>query len=863
MRARRLLLGLGLAALLAGAPAQVASAATSDWPTYHRTNQRDGNDTSASPFSGIGQQWISAPLDGDIYAEPLVVGNQVIVATENNSLFSLDATTGAPTWAAPANFGTPVTVSGNSLFSPCGNISPLGITGTPVVDPVAGIVYAVAFVHGTTTDQYSLVAVNLSDGSSKFTPIPITPTGFDVYRQQQRGALVLANGYVYVPFGGYAGDCATYHGWVIGVKADGSTTTLRVFNDQPQPPCAGTTADEAGIWAPGGVAADSSGNLYVATGNGSHTISYDCGETVFKLSPTLGYLDSWAPTEWASLNGSDTDVGSVAPLLVASASMIFQTGKSGWGWLLHTSAMSTNASHIGGEAFNAPVCAAAISSNDPTVPRDQVFSGLAYADPYVYVPCPEGIKAVKLSGATFSIAWTTPAFHMEAPILSGGILWAIDTGSDLLRGFDPSTGTLKFTTTLGAQQHFPTPTAGQGRIYVADGAGPETIRAFGQGAGRYHPVTPTRLYDSRNGGGRLAAGATRDVPISGVGGIPSSGIAAAMINVTVTNTTAPSFLTVYPTGFQRPNTSNLNWTAGKTIANLVAVAIGDSGDVTVFNAAGLTDVILDLEGWISTPGPPAPDGLFNPLVPARILDTRDGTGGVPIAKIGAGQTVTVQVSGRGLVPLTGVTAVVLNVTATNPTVQSFLTVYPAGGSRPLTSNLNFAPGTTVPNRVVVLLGTGGKITIYNPAGSVDAIADVNGWFTDTTAGGTGSAFTGVAPTRILDTRDGTGGVSTPLGPGQTIALTVAGVGGVPPIGSTTPPRAVVLNVTVTGPTAASSILTLWPAGATRPGTSDLNFVAGQTVPNLTIVQVSATGTVDVYNALGSVQVIADVTGWYG
>ena len=135
-------------------------------------------------------------------------------------------------------------------------------------------------------------------------------------------------------------------------------------------------------------------------------------------------------------------------------------------------------------------------------------------------------------------------------------------------------------------------------------------------------------------------------------------------------------------------------------------------------------------------------------------------------------------------------------------------------------------------------------------------------FTATTTGGTGSSLTPLTPFRILDTRSGAGGFSAPVGPNQSIALQVAGVGGIPTMASATPPKAVVLNVTVTGPT-TGSYLTVWPDAVARPGTSDLNFLQGVTVPNLVVVQVGATGKVDFYNAAGSVNVIGDVMGWYG
>jgi outer membrane protein assembly factor BamB len=851
---RRLFSALIVAAAFTMALVLPSISASGDWPTYHRSNLRDGNDPSAPPFSAIGQQWVSSGLDGAIYAEPLVVGNQVIVATENNSIYSLDATTGASTWAAPAHAGTPVSPIPGPGF-PCGNISPLGITGTPVVDTVAGVIYAVAFVSPSNT--YELVAYNLSNGTQKFAPIPIAPAGFDVHLEQQRGALALANGYVYVPFGGYIGDCGNYHGYVIGIKADGSSTTLNVFQDQAQAVCpAGATSRAAGIWGASGPAVDASGNVYVATGNGFDTTSYDCGETVFRLNATLGYVDSWAPAVWASLNGSDADLGSIGPAVVGTTgNLIFQTGKNGWGYLLNVAKLSGNANHIGAEAFAGQICNAATTQ---TAANDQVFGGVAYADPYIYVPCPEGIKAVKLAaGPSFSTSWSSSvSFQAGPPVVSGGLVWSIDTGGNTLYAFDPTTGAMRFSAGVGGQTHFSTPAAGQNRIFLADGTS-DTIRAFGQSAGRYHPLAPSRIYDSRNGGGPLAPNGARDIQVTGQGGVPATGVAAVVMNVTVTNTTSTSYLTVFPSGFNRPVTSNLNWTAGKTIANLVEVAVGDGGQDTVYNAFGNTDVILDVAGWVSTPGGAAtPDGLYNPLVPARILDTRDGTGGFNMP-VGPGQTIDVQVTSKGLVPASGVEAVVFNITATNSTAPSHLTVFPTGSSPPLASNVNFLANQTVPNRVAVQIGTGGKVSIYNLSGSVHVIVDVNGWFTDATTGGTGSLFTPVAPLRILDTRNGTA-----VGANQSIAVQVAGKAGVPSMAAPTPPKAVVLNVTAIGPSGAG-YLTAWPDALARPTTSDLNFVAGQTVPNLVIVQVGATGKIDIYNAFGSTNVAVDVMGWYG
>ena len=207
-------------------------------------------------------------------------------------------------------------------------------------------------------------------------------------------------------------------------------------------------------------------------------------------------------------------------------------------------------------------------------------------------------------------------------------------------------------------------------------------------------------------------------------------------------------------------------------------------------------------------------------------------------------------TGAGGIPGAGVSAVVMNVTATNTSSAGFFTVYPTGVTRPLASNLNWAAGVTVPNRVIVPVGSTGKVTFYNGVGSADLIVDVNGYFTD--ASTSGASFTTLSPTRIVDTRNGTGGRSSPLGPGETMIVTVAGSGGVPGAA-----KAVVLNVTVDGPTAASDLV-VWPDGTSAPVASDLNFVAGQAVPNLVIG-----GKIDIRNDFGSTSVIVDVVGWYG
>ena len=257
---------------------------------------------------------------------------------------------------------------------------------------------------------------------------------------------------------------------------------------------------------------------------------------------------------------------------------------------------------------------------------------------------------------------------------------------------------------------------------------------------------------------------------------------------------------------------------------------------------------------IPTPDPAA--GSFVSLAPARIVDSRQSQqirGALP----GQG-TATVQVTGQGGVPATGVSAVVLNVTATGAATAGWLTVYASGGAKPTASNLNFVAGQTVPNLVIAPVGTDGKVAVNNGGnGSVHVIADVSGYFVAGSVRAAGG-FGALAPARVLDTRNGAGGVSAAVGPGAAAGVKVAGIAGVPASGVS----AVVLNVTATAAT-NEGFLTVYASGGSRPLSSNLNFIAGQTVPNLVIAPVGADGKVLLYNgSVGTVHMLADVSGYF-
>lgn len=421
----------------AGGSATGASA--TNWLTYGRILARTGDDPASGPSQSAKQLWQSPQLDGDIYGEPLLDSGRLFIVTENNTFYSLDATSGKVVWQQ--HVGTPI--SRSSL--PCGDIDPTGITGTPVIDPSSGTLFAVAFEQ---PGKHELYAVDVATGAVQY-HVPIDPPGADPLVQQQRSALALANGMVYVAYGGLDGDCGQYHGWVVAAAA-----TNGAIGATYQVP----TQREGAIWAPAGPAIDGAGNLFVATGNGSSTSQFDYGNSVMKLSPNLKVLDWFAPTNWAELNRTDLDIGSISPLLVPNG-LIFQIGKSGEGYLLHADHLG----QIGGQAFAAPVCAGGYGA----------FGSTAFAASYIYVPCRNGMVALHLGAASFSTAWTGPASAPDSPVVAGGVVWAVNPAQNALVGLDATTGASRFQVALpastGSLPHFIAPMVATNTVYVAVG----------------------------------------------------------------------------------------------------------------------------------------------------------------------------------------------------------------------------------------------------------------------------------------------------------------------------------------------------------------------------------------------------------
>jgi uncharacterized protein YvpB len=370
-------------------------------------------------------------------------------------------------------------------------------------------------------------------------------------------------------------------------------------------------------------------------------------------------------------------------------------------------------------------------------------------------------------------------------------------------------------------------------------------------------MAPKRLFDTRDGTGghygALGPGEHADVQVAGVGPIPL-GAKAAVLNVTAVAPAAAGFLTVYPAGQSWPLASNVNYAAGQTAPNLAIVGIGAGGKVSIINSSPSTHVLVDAQGWYWATG--GSEGLYRALSPARILDTRDGTGGAP-AWITAGQILDVQVTGRGNIPASGVSAVAINVTAVNPTANGYVTAYPTGAGIPNASNLNIAAGQVTANRVIVQVGSGGRVSLYNCCGQLQLVVDINGWYTDGGVATSGGEYAFLNPARLLDTRDGTGGFQGVLSHGQGLDLAVLGRGGVPGSGVS----AVAINTTVTGP-AFGGFATVYSSDNWPMRASDLNFATGQTTANLTLVRVGADGHIKIVNAGGAAHFIVDVSGYY-
>jgi polyvinyl alcohol dehydrogenase (cytochrome) len=548
---RLLLLSLITAAALtlAAVLGAYASAALPAWTTYRHDGTRSGIDPDSTSPVTPSQAWQTPALDGEVYGQPLVYGAYVYAATENDSVYKLDAATGAVVWSE--HLATPEP----SSAAPCGDIAPsIGITSTPVLDPATNRVYAVGAVSDSGTIRHELFALDLGSGQ-EVAGFPIAvdppfPSGGAPVRQLQRVGLALDGGRILIGYGGNDGDCSTYWGWLVSAPTDG-TTALSSFQVD-----AGHA--EGAIWGSGNAPAiDGAGNVYVATGNGNgdSTSDPDYGDSVVKLNASASPLDWWAPPNWQSLDSSDLDLGSSLPTLLPGG-LLFESGKDGNGYLLN----GADLGHV-----SSPVSDASGFCSGGS------FGGSVYdpANSTIYAACGGGLRALSLaSGPPPSLAaqagFSAPSGATGPPMIAGGLVWATNSSSGTLYGLDPTSGTRRSQFSIpenGSEvNHFASPSAGGGRLFVGSG---DQVTAYTIAQSPPASPTATTLASSANpafaGSAVSLSAAVSPVPDSGTvtftdGGTPISGCSGVAVSA------ATAGQAVCQTSFARSGTHRLEAT---------------------------------------------------------------------------------------------------------------------------------------------------------------------------------------------------------------------------------------------------------------------------------------------------------------
>jgi uncharacterized protein (DUF1501 family) len=383
--------------------------------------------------------------------------------------------------------------------------------------------------------------------------------------------------------------------------------------------------------------------------------------------------------------------------------------------------------------------------------------------------------------------------------------------------------------------------------------GPNTTPSFpGVVLGEFVAMAPERIYDSRDGTGgrstRIGPGETVQVKIAGAGSIASSDVRAVAVNITSIRPSAVTWLAAYPSGGTLPDSSTLNPRAGAVVANMSVVGVGGDGMISLYNDSSDVHVTVDAMGYFRS----TPAARLVALSPRRILDTREGVG-APQARVQGGSPVVLQVVGVGGVPASGVDAVIVNVAAIRPTTEGWVTAWPTGsGTQPTVASLSFRAGQVTASMVVCKVGDGGTITLAASSGDLELIGDVVGYFSSATDG---SRLAPIRPSRLLDTRTGNGAPQARVGPGSEVVLQVTGRSGVP-AGVT----AVTLNITAVRPT-QQTFVTVYPDGEERPIASSLNPDPDAVSANLVMAKLGAGGRVRLYNDVGDVDLLADVTAY--
>jgi polyvinyl alcohol dehydrogenase (cytochrome) len=436
-----------------------AAGAGSSWPTYLGNAAHTGNDTSGPSLLPAHRAW-TTNLDQNVYGQPVVFAGRVIAATENNTVYALDAHDGRMLWRVHA--GAPVTGVVGQVG--CGNIDPLGITSTPVIDTARHEVFVVAAIQDAyKVIHHQLIGLDVFTGNRMMSANADPGGGQNPLYIQQRAGLVRGNGRVYIGYGGYWGDCGPYHGWLVSLTEAG--TGKVAFNVTPH-------TGLGAIWATNGPSIDASGNVYVATGNPNAVPGTgDFGESVIKFDPTLHRLANFSGSNAVN----DEDLGSSGPSLLAN-NMLFEVGKQHVGYLLDT----RNLAKL--QAITTCTRAA--------------MGGTAFDGHHLYVPCLEHVKEVNVDTVhrSVSLGWSGPPTGSAGPpIVAGGALWSVDWSNGTLYALNPATGATITTIALGAVPHFASPSSALGLVLVGTNAG---VTAFAGPSGPPPHAPPAPLPSS-------------------------------------------------------------------------------------------------------------------------------------------------------------------------------------------------------------------------------------------------------------------------------------------------------------------------------------------------------------------------------
>jgi outer membrane protein assembly factor BamB len=405
------------------------AASFTPWWTYHRTTSRSGK-ASHAVGTPLRPAW-SRDLGAAVYGEPLIVGSTLIAATEGNRVFGLNARTGALRWRK--GLGPPQPLSG----LPCGNIDPLGITGTPAYDPTTGSVFVVAETDG---GHHTLWALNAKTGHKMWhRTLDVLPHR-NRKAEQERSAVLVEHGRVVVSFGGLAGDCDNYVGYVTSTPVDGTGHTFHY---------AVPTEREAGMWAPPGPVLGRNGHVYVASGNGAELHGrWDKSDSVTELTAKkLKRVSVFAPGTWKDDNIRDLDLGSMSPMPVPSIHRIVIAGKRGVVYLLH-------------EHFHG------VASAIRKLSGCRAFGGAARIGRTVLMPClGEGqVRALRVGKS--KLRWTWSADVYGAPVTAGRRVYVSDRESGDLVVLKLKNGHVVQRIAAGSHTHFPSLTVDGGHVFV-------------------------------------------------------------------------------------------------------------------------------------------------------------------------------------------------------------------------------------------------------------------------------------------------------------------------------------------------------------------------------------------------------------